>query len=103
MKIAVGSTRAAKLSAVRGSLARIGAIVSSWNDAEIVAREIEGAAPAMPLTDAELMRGAWARARAVRDLLHAEDSRADFYIGMEGGFHTTTFDEATHTFLRGWV
>ena len=103
MKIAVGSTRAAKLAAVRLSLARIGAVVPSWNDAEIVARAVEGVAPAMPLTDAELMRGAWARARAVHDALRAEGSRTDFYVGMEGGFHTTTFDGVTHTFLRGWV
>lgn len=49
------------------------------------------------------MRGAWARARAVRDLLRAEGSRAHLYVGMEGGFHTTTFGDKTHTFLRGWV
>jgi non-canonical (house-cleaning) NTP pyrophosphatase len=24
-------------------------------------------------------------------------------VGLEGGFHSTTFDGARHTFLRGWA
>jgi inosine/xanthosine triphosphatase len=102
-RIAVGSTRAAKLLAVRAACARVGAVDAAWERAEIVAREVETDAPAMPLTDSQLMRGARDRARAVRDLLRSEGQSAHLYVGLEGGFHTVTLDGTRHTFLQGWA
>jgi inosine/xanthosine triphosphatase len=103
LRIAVGSTRAAKLLAVRAACARISEADPGWDRAEIVAREVETAAPAMPLTDAQLMRGARDRALAVRKILRAEGTPAHLYVGLEGGFHTVTLDGARHTFLQGWA
>jgi len=103
MKIAVGSTRESKLSAVRSGLARIAEVAPEWKDAEILGRAIEFDLPAMPLSDDELIAGARARALAVRESLAAESSFADYYVGLEGGFHTLTVDTIEHTFLRGWV
>lgn len=102
-KIAVGSTRAAKLLAVRAACARVAAVDAGWGHAEIVAREVETDAPAMPLTDSQLMRGARSRARAVRELLRGEGQSAHLYVGLEGGFHTVTLDGRRHTFLQGWA
>jgi len=103
MVIALGSVRAAKIVAVRAACARIATVDSVWNRAELVARAVETSAPAMPLTDSQLMRGARERAERVRELLLQEQLSAHFYIGLEGGFHSMTFDGERHTFLRGWA
>ncbi|HVG29097.1 MAG TPA: inosine/xanthosine triphosphatase [Pyrinomonadaceae bacterium] len=103
LRIAVGSVRSAKLLAVRAACARISEVDPGWDRAEIVAREVETNAPAMPLTDSQLMRGARERALAVRKLLRHEGVPAHLYVGLEGGFHTVTLDGERHTFLQGWA
>src|SRR5947199_1694297 len=101
--IALGSDRAAKIMAVRASIARVAEIDSAWRNASVVARPVETDAPAMPLTDWELMRGARQRALAVREILIAQKLDADLYVGLEGGFHSISIDGEWHTFLRGWA
>src|SRR3989454_3503178 len=101
--IALGSDRAAKIMAVRASIARIAEIDSAWRDASVVARAVETDAPAMPLTDWELMSGARKRALAVRETLVEQRLEADLYCGLEGGFHSISVDGEWHTFLRGWA
>lgn len=102
-RIALGSDRAAKIMAVRASIARIAEIDSRWRDASVVARPVKTDAPAMPLTDWELMSGARLRAHAVRELLIEQKLEADLYVGLEGGFHSISVDGEWHTFLRGWA
>jgi len=101
--IALGSDRAAKIMAVRASIARVAEIDSAWRNASVVARPVETDAPAMPLTDWELMGGARQRALAVREILIGQKLDADLYIGLEGGFHSISVDGEWHTFLRGWA
>ena len=101
--VALGSDRAAKIMAVRVSIARIAEIDSRWRDATVVARPVKTDAPAMPLTDWELMSGARERAEAVRKLLVAQKLEADLYVGLEGGFHSISVEGEWHTFLRGWA
>jgi non-canonical (house-cleaning) NTP pyrophosphatase len=36
-------------------------------------------------------------------LLEREGGPADFYVGLEGGFHSITFDGERRTFLHGWA
>jgi len=103
MIIALGSARAAKIMALRSACARISEGDARWRNAELVARNVETCAPRMPLNDTQLMRGAFERATVLRELLLAEGARADFYVGLEGGFHSITFDGARHTFLHGWA
>jgi non-canonical (house-cleaning) NTP pyrophosphatase len=103
MIIALGSARASKIMAVRAACSRVAAVDAAWKGAEIVARAVESGVPAMPLTDVHLMRGARERAEAVGGLLRAEGKRADLCVGLEGGFHSTTFEGVRHTFLRGWA
>jgi len=101
--IALGSDRAAKIMAVRASIARIAEVDSAWRNANIVARPVQTDAPAMPLNDWELMSGARQRALAVRDILLSQKLGADLYVGLEGGFHSISVDGEWHTFLRGWA
>lgn len=102
-RIALGSDRAAKIMAVRASIARIAEIDSGWVDANVVARSVKTNAPAMPLTDWDLMNGARARALVVRDMLVQQKLGADLYVGLEGGFHSISVEGEWHTFLRGWA
>jgi inosine/xanthosine triphosphatase len=101
--IALGSDRAAKIMAVRASIARVAGVDSAWRDASVVARPVETDAPAMPLTDWELMSGARQRALAVREILVGQKLDADLYVGLEGGFHSISIDGEWYTFLRGWA
>jgi inosine/xanthosine triphosphatase len=101
LKIALGSTRDAKVEAVRTTVARLAQVDSVWKEAEIIAFDVKTDAPAMPLTDEELMLGARARAEAVREVLAPQ--QADFYAGLEGGFHSLYLDREPLTFLRGWA
>ncbi len=102
-RIALGSDRAAKIMAVRASIARIAEIDSAWREASVVARSVKTDAPAMPLTDWELMSGARQRALAVREILIEQNLDADLYVGLEGGFHSISVEGEWHTFLRGWA
>ena len=102
-RIALGSDRAAKIMAVRAAIARIAEIDSGWRDASVVARSVQTSAPAMPLTDWELMSGARKRALAVREILRQQKLEADLYVGLEGGFHSISVEGEWHTFLRGWA
>ena len=101
--IALGSDRAAKIMAVRASIARVAKVDHSWTDASVVARAVTTNAPAMPLNDWQLMEGARERALAVRDLLVTRRLDADIYVGLEGGFHSISIEGEWHTFLRGWA
>jgi len=101
--IALGSDRAAKIMAVRASVARVATMDPDWANVNVVARRVEINAPAMPLTDWQLMEGARERALAVRDSLHSRRLEADIYVGLEGGFHSISIGGEWHTFLRGWA
>jgi inosine/xanthosine triphosphatase len=103
MVIALGSDRAAKIEAVRKSVARIGGLDERWRKADVVARGVKISAPAMPLTDEQLMRGARERAQVVRDLLLKEGVGVSLSVGLEGGFHSFQLDGSWHTHLRGWA
>jgi non-canonical (house-cleaning) NTP pyrophosphatase len=103
MRIALGSERAAKVAALHSSLARICSLDAAWCGAVVIARAVELAAPAMPLTDMELMCGARERADMVRASLEREGESAELYVGLEGGFHSMQLDGRWHTFLRGWA
>jgi inosine/xanthosine triphosphatase len=102
-RIALGSDRAAKIMAVRASIARVAEVDSGWRDASVVARSVKTDAPAMPLNDWELMSGARQRALAVREILLGQKLGANLYVGLEGGFHSISVEGEWHTFLRGWA
>jgi len=102
-RIALGSDRAAKIMAVRATIARVAEIDPAWRTANVVARAVQTDAPAMPMNDWELMNGARLRAIAVQAMLRQQRLEADLYVGLEGGFHSISVDGEWHTFLRGWA
>jgi inosine/xanthosine triphosphatase len=101
--IALGSDRASKVEALRRSAERIASVDERWRGAEVVARSVETSAPTMPLTDTELARGARERAQAVRERLLKEGASAQFFVGLEGGFHSFQLEGQLYTHLRGWA
>ncbi|HTF37177.1 MAG TPA: inosine/xanthosine triphosphatase [Blastocatellia bacterium] len=103
MRIALGSSRAAKVAALRSAAACVASIEAQWGDAAIIACDVETDTPAMPLTDEDLMRGARARALAVQALVLKDRGSADLYVGLEGGFHSTEVEGKRLTFLKGWA
>lgn len=103
MLVALGSARPAKIMALRAACARVAEVDRRWKQAELVTRGVETGVARMPLNDTQLMRGARNRADAVRELLSSEGGGADFYVGLEGGFHSITFDGERRTFLHGWA
>ena len=82
--------------AVRASIARIAEIDSGWRDATVVARPVKTDAPAMPLTDWELMSGAPNARWRARPLV-PQSSRSSI-LGLEGGFHSISVDGEWHRF-----
>ena len=78
----VGSTRPAKVGAVEDALAAIGALEPRFGAAEIRALDVGAAAPAMPMTEAEIVTGAAAR---VGELIRRAPSRGSgtFFVGLE--------------------
>ena len=102
-RIALGSDRAAKIMSVRAAVTRVAEVDPAWANANVVARKVQTDAPAMPLNDWQLMRGARLRAVAVRDMLVEQKLDADLYVGLEGGFHSIQLEGEWHTFLRGWA
>lgn len=72
MLVAVGSTRAPKVDAVRRVLAALAGRDPELGGAELAAREVEHGAPAMPLAVADLLRGAAERARLALAAVRAE-------------------------------
>jgi inosine/xanthosine triphosphatase len=101
LKIALGSTRGAKVEALRACVARLAQVDAAWQEAEIIPFDVKTDAPAMPLTDEELMLGAKARAVAARN--RSANQPADFCVGLEGGFHSLYFEGKPLTYLRGWA
>ena len=89
--------------AVRASIARVAEIDAAWTAVKVVARPVKTSAPAMPLTDWELMQGARERALAVLEILVGQKLETDLYVGLEGGFHSISVEGEWHTFLRGWA
>jgi inosine/xanthosine triphosphatase len=92
--IVVASTKPAKVDAVRAAIERIAAIDSRFQSATIECREVGAVAPAMPMSDAETLEGARARATAA-----ARTAAPPFLaIGLEGGLSSEPLET-----LTSWV
>ena len=57
----------------------------------------------MPRTLDELLTGAQHRVISLQSLLHAENQKADFYVGMEGGFHSIMHQGHEQVYLQSWA
>lgn len=86
--VAVGSTNPVKIAAVRTIVLQI------WPEAQIDGIAVPSGVSEMPMSEAEIIRGARNRAEAAREQL-----AADLGVGLEGGLHQEAFGWA----LQGWV
>ncbi len=100
MLVAVASTRPAKVEACRRAFTRIQQ--KFWPERALSFRtfSVPSGVPDMPKSLEELALGAKNRALNLVSLA----PRADFFVGLEGGFFRPSFaQEETETFLQGWA
>lgn len=74
--------------------------VDSWN---MVAKSIESGVSETPISEEEIIKGAMNRAYTLKNEMDNLDEKADYYIGMEGGFHQNIIDGRKVTFIQGWA
>lgn len=97
MRVAVGSSRAPKLEAVRRALLAAGERQADFRGAELVPVDVP-TAPRMPLSLDELQLGARQRAESAR-----ESARAQLGVGLEGGLDLRQGATGRRAFLMSWA
>ena len=103
MLIAVGTTRAPKLEALRRALARIGERAPELAAATLAPRDVGDVAPRMPLSIEALLDGSRARAEHALALVRGEGLRPSLGVGLEGGLDIRERDGARRAFLMSWA
>jgi inosine/xanthosine triphosphatase len=101
--VALGSTRAPKVEALRRALAAAAAREPRLRAAEVVSREVAHDAPAMPLSLRHLLDGSRQRALAVLEAVRGEGRGADLGVGLEGGLDVREEDRRRRGFLMSWA
>jgi inosine/xanthosine triphosphatase len=102
-RIAVGSTRRPKLLAVEEAIAQFAADLSPKTPIEIQGYEVESGVGHTPSSREELMQGARQRAEALQGMLRDSASRANYFVGLEGGLDVTIENGRRHVFLESWA
>jgi non-canonical (house-cleaning) NTP pyrophosphatase len=103
LRIAVGTTRAPKLEALRRALVRIGSRAPELAAARLVPRDVGDVAPRMPLSLDELLDGARARAERALELARAEGLQPALGVGLEGGLDVRRGRGRRQAFLMSWA
>ncbi len=101
--VAIASKRGPKIGAVRNVIDRLRADLGYASaSVDYLTYDIDGGT-AMPRTLEELMTGAEQRVMSLQALVRKEGLRADYFIGMEGGFHQVEHHDKLCTFLQSWA
>ena len=106
MKIAIGSTRGPKVDAVKEAWQVFSARILSDPEEETSfhSYDLSNGAPRMPLSVSDLMKGARGRAEDLALQLKMEKAEANFYVGLEAGFHVIDSQgPRRQTFLESWA
>jgi len=103
IRIAVGTTRAPKLEALRRALARIGGRAPELAAAELLPRDAGAVAPRMPLSLPELLDGARLRAEHALAVVRSEGLHASLGVGLEGGLEVRETNGRRQAFLMSWA
>jgi non-canonical (house-cleaning) NTP pyrophosphatase len=104
MKIAIGTLREPKVEAVKEAFELVKSQLISQDEAiEYLPFDAGGSSPHMPTSIKELMEGAQNRVESLILQLKKEKNEADFYVGMEGGFHVVQEGGKRMTFLQSWA
>jgi len=85
VRVAVGSTRRPKLSAVTEALQSLGALLAPGAEFEVVGFDVGSGVSHTPVRCEELMRGARQRSEAVIRVARQTSSSWRFFVGLEGG------------------
>jgi len=102
MIIAVATERAPKLNALSAAMEHISKQFKA-PDWSIVSRKTASGVSETPITMEETANGALNRMNSLKALFDKQNEEADFYVGMEGGFHQMKLNGQTITFIQGWV
>lgn len=102
MIVAVATERKPKLDALSSAMEQISKQFNK-SDWSIIARKIDSGVSETPITMAETAIGAYNRINTLKALLDRNNEGADYYVGMEGGFHQMEFNGKTVTFIQGWA
>lgn len=102
MIVAVATKRKPKLDALSAAMEHISRQFSG-SDWSIVARKTDSGVSETPVTMKETADGAYNRINSLKALLDRHNEEADYYVGMEGGFHQMKLNGRTITFIQGWV
>jgi inosine/xanthosine triphosphatase len=103
LRIAVGSLRRPKLNAVNEAASAIAPVLAPAVCFEVLGYEVESGVSHTPASREELMQGARQRADTLRQRLVAENSAADYYIGLEGGLDLVFDRTHRRVFLESWA
>jgi inosine/xanthosine triphosphatase len=101
--VAVGTTRRPKLNAVWEALTVFGPNLDPDAQFEVVGVEVASAVGHTPLTRAELMAGARARAEALVRIAREQGQPWRYFVGLEGGLDLIEQDGARRAFLQSWA
>ncbi len=103
MIIAIASTRGPKVEAVKHVMRRIHRHLGAGSSTpEYLTSTIETGVT-MPRSLHELMLGARKRAEKLQTLFRSKKKTADYYIGLEGGFHAIQSGGRREVFLQSWA
>ena len=105
MIIAIGSTRRPKIDAVRAAVDKL--LVELTPDSEervtYITRSVTSGVDETPTTVEALMTGARNRAVGLTALQKDGAPTADYFVGVEGGFHKVGNGGDIRTFLQTWA
>jgi len=102
-RIAVGSTRRPKLSAVAEATTSFKGMLAPEMSLEIQGYEVESGVGHTPSSREELMRGARQRAEALVERLRATGESADYFVGLEGGLDVAEENGNRCVLLESWA
>jgi inosine/xanthosine triphosphatase len=103
IKIAVGSTRRPKLTAVNEATRDFGAVLAPGVEFEVIGVEVESGVGHTPANRAELMLGARQRAEALVRLARGKAESWRYFVGLEGGLDIIEEGENRRVMLESWA
>ena len=103
IKIAVGSTRRPKLSAVEEALQSFRGLLDTGAQFEVAGFEVESGVGHTPLSREELMRGARQRAEALVRLTQPRSESWRYFVGLEGGLDVLHDETGRRVLLESWA
>lgn len=106
MRVAIGSTRAPKVDAVKEAWEVFAPKILEDEDEDVtfLSYDVSNGTSAMPLSVADLMSGSRGRVENLILQLKRERAEAEFYIGLEGGFNVVDSDgPRRQAFLQSWA